>query len=75
MRLYIAAPLFTEAERAFNQVLARELEAAGHKVYLPQGDTPAVDGAERTRNIFHANLAALAKAKAVVAVCDGSQVP
>lgn len=38
MRLYVAAPLFTEAERAFNLVLARALEAAGHDVYLPQRD-------------------------------------
>jgi hypothetical protein len=26
MRLYVAAPLFTEAERAFNLVLARALD-------------------------------------------------
>jgi nucleoside 2-deoxyribosyltransferase len=29
---------------------------------------------ERTRSIFQTNLAALAKAEAVVAVCDGAQV-
>jgi nucleoside 2-deoxyribosyltransferase len=74
MRLYVAAPLFTEAERAFNAVLARALEADGHDVYLPQRDVLPVKGAERTLSIFHANLAALAKVDAVVAVCDGSQV-
>jgi nucleoside 2-deoxyribosyltransferase len=74
MRLYIAAPLFAEAERAFNVVLARALEAAGHDVYLPQRDTPRIEGAERTRGTFQANLAALATAEAVLAVCDGSQV-
>jgi nucleoside 2-deoxyribosyltransferase len=74
MRLYIAAPLFTEAERAFNVVLTRALEAAGHDVYLPQRDTPPAEGAERTRSVFQANLAALAKAEAVIAVCDGPQV-
>lgn len=74
MRLYLAAPLFTEAERAYNLVLAQALEAAGHDVYLPQRDTLPAEGAERTRTIFHANLAALAKAEAVVAVCDGPQV-
>jgi nucleoside 2-deoxyribosyltransferase len=52
MRLYIAAPLFTEAERAFNLVLAAALEAAGHDVYLPQRDTPAVEGAERTSDLL-----------------------
>jgi hypothetical protein len=44
MRLYIAGPLFTEAERAFNVVLARALEAAGHDVYLPQRDTAPAEG-------------------------------
>src|SRR5262249_18482694 len=74
MRLYVAAPLFTEAERAFNLVLARALEAEGHQVYLPQRDTPSSDAADRTTTIFYANLAALRKADGVVAVCDGSQV-
>jgi nucleoside 2-deoxyribosyltransferase len=74
MRLYVAAPLFTEAERAFNLVLARALEAEGHHVYLPQRDTPSSEGSGRTTNIFHSNLAALRTAEAVIAVCDGVQV-
>ena len=74
MNLYIAAPLFTEAERAFNVVLARALEAERHRVYLPQRDTPAAEGAGRTAAIFAANLSALIRADAVVAVCDGPQV-
>lgn len=55
-------------------VLARALEADGHRVYLPQRDTPEPEGARRTKTIFRANLAALGNADAVVAVCDGSQV-
>jgi nucleoside 2-deoxyribosyltransferase len=74
MRIYMAAPLFTEAERAFNLVLARALEAHGQQVYLPQRDTPPTQAADRTTTIFYANLAALRNAEAVVAVCDGSQV-
>jgi nucleoside 2-deoxyribosyltransferase len=74
MRVYLAAPLFTEAERAFNAVLARALEAEGHEVYLPQRDTPQTEGLGRTTTIFHANLLALRKAEAVVAICDGPQV-
>jgi nucleoside 2-deoxyribosyltransferase len=66
-----AAPLFTEAERAFNLVVARALEAERHQVYLPQRDTPAPEAADRTRTMFYANLAALRRADAVVAVCDG----
>jgi len=74
MKLYLAAPLFSEAERAFNLALADALSAAGHEVYLPQRDTPNVDGAARTTTVFRANLAAGAKADAVVAVCEGPQV-
>jgi nucleoside 2-deoxyribosyltransferase len=75
MRLYVAAPLFTEAERAFNLVVTRALEAEGHQVYLPQRDTPAPSQEiGRTTMVFHANLVALRHAEAVVAVCDGSQV-
>jgi nucleoside 2-deoxyribosyltransferase len=74
MRLYVAAPLFTEAERAFNLVLTRALETGGHEVYLPQREAPPAARSGRTRGIFQANLAALGKAEAVVAVCDGAQV-
>lgn len=75
MRLYVAAPLFTEAERAFNLVLTKALEIEGHQVYLPQRDTPSpMQETGRTTMVFHANLVALRNAEAVVAVCDGSQV-
>jgi nucleoside 2-deoxyribosyltransferase len=74
MQLYIAAPLFTEGERAFNLVLARALEAEGHDVFLPQRDTSPVDGSRQTMAMFQDNLAVLSKADAVVAVCDGAQV-
>src|SRR6266567_1441444 len=74
MKLYLAAPLFSEAERAFNLALAEALAAAGHEVYLPQRDTPKVDDAARTTGLFRANLAALSNADAVVAVCEGPQV-
>jgi nucleoside 2-deoxyribosyltransferase len=74
MRIYLAASLFTEAERAFNLVLAGALETEGHQVYLPQREPPTAEGTGRTTAIFRANLAALANAEAVVAVCDGPQV-
>jgi nucleoside 2-deoxyribosyltransferase len=71
MRIYLGAPLFTEAERAFNLVLARSLEADGHDVYLPQRDTAPAAGPARTTSMFHWSLAALTRAEAVLAVCDG----
>ncbi|NJD29973.1 MAG: nucleoside 2-deoxyribosyltransferase [Chloroflexi bacterium] len=36
MKIYFAGPLFTTPERTFNAELAARLEAAGHRVYLPQ---------------------------------------
>src|SRR3989441_12189334 len=74
MKLYLAAPLFSEAERTFNLALADALSAAGHDVYLPQRDTPTIEGPARTTAVFRANLAALSNADAVVAVCEGPQV-
>jgi nucleoside 2-deoxyribosyltransferase len=44
MRLYFAAPLFSLAERSFNEDLAEQLEALGFEVFLPQRD-----GVERNR--------------------------
>jgi len=38
MRVYIAGPLFSKAERVFNLRLAEKLEAKGYQVYLPQRD-------------------------------------
>lgn len=36
MKVYLAAPLFTRAERVFNSVLGSELINLGHEVWLPQ---------------------------------------
>jgi hypothetical protein len=38
MRIYLAAPLFNQAERAFNSQLTEELEERGFTVFLPQRD-------------------------------------
>ena len=73
-RIYLAGPLFTEAERRFNVELADRLTAAGHAVYLPQRDAPAPAGAGYPARIFRANLDGLEAAEALVAVCDGVQV-
>lgn len=38
MKIYIAAPLFNEGERRFNETVAAILEECGHKTFLPQRD-------------------------------------
>ncbi len=44
MLIYLAGPLFSEAERRFNLELAEKLEALGFLLFLPQRD-----GVERER--------------------------
>ena len=48
MQIYFAGPLFCEAERAFNQLLAEKLEAEGYQVFLPQRD-----GVESEKSPYH----------------------
>jgi len=38
MLVYYAGPLFSEAERLYNDRLAERIEALGYKVFLPQRD-------------------------------------
>ena len=38
MLLYFAGPLFSEAEKRFNQQLTDKIEALGYRVFLPQRD-------------------------------------
>lgn len=38
MRIYLAGPLFSEAEKAFNRSLVDDLESIGCSVFLPQRD-------------------------------------
>ena len=69
MRIYLAGPLFTTAERDFNVRLATRLRAAGHDVWLPQ-EHPAK---ERTgKEIFEKDLHGLDGAEGVVAIMDGA---
>lgn len=61
MHIYFAAPLFSQAERTFNERLAQQLEALGFQVFLPQrdgveNDKPPYDTMtkeERGQAIFH----------------------
>src|SRR5262245_45560221 len=68
MKIYLAGPLFTTAEREFNARLAQVLRAAGHEVFLPQEqevrDRPA-------RAIFEKDLDGIDAAEVVVASMDG----
>jgi nucleoside 2-deoxyribosyltransferase len=66
MRIYLAGPLFSTAEREFNARLAVLLRAAGHEVWLPQerqGRTAAAT--------FRIDVRGIGWADVVVAGMDG----
>jgi nucleoside 2-deoxyribosyltransferase len=72
VRLYLAGPLFTQAERRWLRELTVGLRAAGHSVFLPQeSDAPERPDPLDPRAIFERNRAALEKCQVVLAVLDG----
>ena len=79
MRVYIAGPLFSEAERVFNLRLAEKLEAKGYQVYLPQRDGVESEKApynkvpinELQRAIFERDRDKLLQADIFLFVLDG----
>jgi nucleoside 2-deoxyribosyltransferase len=71
MRLYLAGPLFTQAERAWNRDLAAALRRAGHDVFLPQEEVQNL-GLLDADAIFRLDVDGVRAAEAVVAVLDGA---
>jgi nucleoside 2-deoxyribosyltransferase len=67
MRLYFAGPLFSAAERDWNQLLAAALRKEGHEVFLPQDKETGLDAA----GIFRADVGGIDWADALVAIMDG----
>lgn len=68
MKIYLAGPLFTAAERSFNRRLRDLLQQHGHTVWLPQEHEPRERGA---RQIFLTDVAGLDSSDVVVANMDG----
>jgi len=73
-RIYLAAPLFSEAEREYNRVVAGLLKENLFDVYLPQdtGDNNAKRDEWKHVQIFEQNKKALESADLVVAIIDGA---
>lgn len=85
MRIYFAAPLFSDAERQYNREVAGLFEDAGHSVFLPQRDgfegmdaVFELDHVETSEDalveIFELDREEVLGADVVTAVLDG-QVP
>jgi nucleoside 2-deoxyribosyltransferase/predicted secreted protein len=73
-RVYFAAPLFSEGERAYNLSIAQILRNNFFDVFLPQevGDDSHTRNKEEQSWIFSENLKALEKADIIVANIDGA---
>jgi nucleoside 2-deoxyribosyltransferase len=69
--VYVAGPLFTEAERAFLEDLARRLEAEGIDCFVPHRQT--IDPLTPER-VFELDAAGVRAANAMVAWLDGPSV-
>jgi nucleoside 2-deoxyribosyltransferase/predicted secreted protein len=73
-RIYLAAPLFSEPERAYNLSVARELRNNFFEVYLPQesGDDSDTRNQDEQNRIFSVNMRSLENADKIVAIIDGA---
>lgn len=73
-RVYLAGPLFSDAEKAYNLHIASVLEEHRFAVYLPQlvGDDTHCRDREAHREIFATHLHALDHSDLVVSVVDGA---
>ena len=80
-RVYLAAPLFSEAERTFN-VRVTELLEELTEVYLPQRDgglmsemvTTGVPPAIAARRVFQRDMDAIRQSDYVIAILDGRAI-
>ena len=68
MKIYMAGPLFSTAELAFNRQLAALLRGRGHEVFLPQEHEQRKD---LPKAIFESDIKGLDWADIVVACLDG----
>ena len=68
MRIYLAGPLFSVAERDFNARLADQLRLAGHEVFVPQ----EIEQRSKTaRQMFEGDVAGIDWCEVVLANMDG----
>lgn len=81
MRVYLAGPLFSEAEQTFNLQLAAELEKSVD-VYLPQRDgglmsdmmAAGISSDVAALRVFRRDMDAIRQANCLIAILDGRAV-
>jgi len=75
MKVFLAAPLFSEAERLFNSKIAKRLRENGFEVWLAQ-EAPFIQKGthEEKKTIYEGDISTLKTCDAVLAVLDGVEV-
>lgn len=73
MQIYLAGPLFSQAERAFLDACARRLRAAAFDCFVPHEKAEQVEPATPER-VFAVDFEALVRAHVLVAWLDGAMV-
>ena len=74
-RVFLAAPLFSEAERNFNSLIAESLRQEGYIVWLAQETTLAQEaGHKDNQKVYETNISMLKESDVVVAILDGLAV-
>jgi nucleoside 2-deoxyribosyltransferase len=75
MQIFLAAPLFSESEREFNERVAEDLREAGFDVWMAQEAPFIKEGShEEKKEIYEKDISALKPSDVVVAVLDGVEV-
>jgi nucleoside 2-deoxyribosyltransferase len=75
MQIYLAAPLFSQAEWQWNSELVSKLRATGYEVTVPQEAAWPMVAKQKDFNpteLFTSNVAAIDQSSVVLAVLDGA---
>ncbi|ADE37146.1 nucleoside 2-deoxyribosyltransferase [Methanohalophilus mahii] len=73
-KIYLAGPLFSEAEKNFNEQLTQRIEGAGYDVFLPQRDSTDTESMRKKQDsaeLFRKNSEAIDRADLIIAILDG----
>ena len=78
-RIYVAGPLFSEAERAFNFIVDKHLQELGYSTFLPQRDGEELHALVQSgmlsldalSRVFEKDISEIRKADLVVFIMDG----
>ena len=75
MKVFLASPLFSEAERDFNSKVAKRLRNRGFEAWLAQESPFIHEGTSKEKEkIYEEDISALKACDVVVAVLDGAEV-